>query len=65
MPLMQTLSATDEEQTYIFLRDAGEKFNVLVITIDATRRDSGPGERLAKESRALAERSRRHRQSHH
>ena len=34
MPLMQTLSATDEEQTYIFLRDAGEKFNVLVITID-------------------------------
>lgn len=39
MPLIQTLSATDEEQTYIFLRDAGQKFNVLVITIaqrDAT-----------------------------
>ena len=39
MPLIQTLSATNEEQTYIFLRDAGEKFNVLVITIaqrDAT-----------------------------
>ena len=39
MPLLQTLSATDEEQTYIFLREAGQKFNVLVITIaqrDAT-----------------------------
>ena len=39
MPLIQTLSARDQEQTYIFLRSAGEKFNVLVITIadrDAT-----------------------------
>ncbi len=39
MPLIQTWSATDEEQTYIFLRSAGDKFNVLVITIaqsDAT-----------------------------
>ena len=39
MPLIQTLSAKDGEQTYIFLRSAGEKFNVLVITIadrDAT-----------------------------
>ena len=39
MPLVQTLSATNEEQVYIFLREAGEKFNVLVITIaerDAT-----------------------------
>ena len=39
MPLMQTLSATSQDQTYIFLRDAGEKFNVLVVTIaqrDAT-----------------------------
>jgi hypothetical protein len=39
MPLIQVLSATSEEQTYIFLRSAGEKFNVLVITIadrDAT-----------------------------
>jgi hypothetical protein len=39
MPLLQTLSATNEEQTYIFLRDAGQKFHVLVITIaqrDAT-----------------------------
>src|SRR5918996_1118090 len=38
-PLIQTLSAKSEEQTYIFLRSAGEKFNVLVITIadrDAT-----------------------------
>ncbi len=39
MPLLQTLSATNEEQVYIFLRDAGQKFHVLVITIaqrDAT-----------------------------
>ena len=39
MPLIQTLSATTEEQNYIFLREAGDKFNVLVITIaqrDAT-----------------------------
>ncbi len=34
MPLIQTLSAGGEEQTYIFLRDAGDKTNVLVITID-------------------------------
>ncbi len=33
-PLIQTLSATDEEQTYIFLREAGEKFHVLVVTIE-------------------------------
>ena len=33
-PLIQTLSATDAEQTYIFLRSAGDKFNVLVITIE-------------------------------
>ena len=33
-PVIQTLSATDQEQTYIFLRSAGEKFNVLVITIE-------------------------------
>lgn len=39
MPLLQTLSATDREQVYIFLRDADKKFSVLVITIgqrDAT-----------------------------
>lgn len=34
IPLIQTLSAKNQEQTYIFLRDAGEKFNVLVITIE-------------------------------
>jgi hypothetical protein len=34
IPLIQTLSAKDQEQTYIFLRSVGEKFNVLVITID-------------------------------
>ena len=33
MPLLQTLSATSEEQNYIFLRETGQKFNVLVITI--------------------------------
>ena len=34
MPLIQTLSPQDEEQVYIFLKDAGEKINVLVITIE-------------------------------
>lgn len=38
IPLLQTLSATNEDQTYIFLRDAGKQFNVLVITI--TQRDA-------------------------
>jgi len=33
-PLIQTLSARDEEQSYIFVRNAGEKFNVLVVTIE-------------------------------
>ena len=33
-PLIQALSATSEEQIYIFVRDAGDKFNVLVITIE-------------------------------
>jgi hypothetical protein len=33
-PLVQTLSVTDAEQVYIFLKDAGDKFNVLVVTID-------------------------------
>jgi hypothetical protein len=36
MPLIQTTSS--DEQVYIFLRDAGEKFHVLVITI--SRRDA-------------------------
>jgi hypothetical protein len=35
---VQTLSARDEEQTYIFLRGLGDKFDVLVITIE--RRDA-------------------------
>jgi hypothetical protein len=34
MPLVQTLSAKDAEQVYVFLKDAGDKFNVLVITIE-------------------------------
>ena len=33
-PLIQTVSASDEEQVYIFVREAGDKFNVLVITIE-------------------------------
>jgi hypothetical protein len=33
-PLVQTVSATDGEQVYIFLRDEGKKFKVLVITIE-------------------------------
>ena len=34
IPLVQTLSATDGEQTYIFLREKGDKFTVLVITLE-------------------------------
>jgi hypothetical protein len=33
-PLIQTLAAKDEEQTYIYVRDAGNKFQVLVVTIE-------------------------------
>jgi len=33
-PLVQTLAPKEEEQTYIYIRDAGEKFHVLVITIE-------------------------------
>src|ERR1041385_5985496 len=39
MPLIQTLSGKNPEQNYIYLRNAGEKYNVLVINIaerDAT-----------------------------
>lgn len=32
--LIQTLAPKDEEQTYIYVRDAGQKFHVLVITIE-------------------------------
>jgi hypothetical protein len=34
-PLIQVASPRAQEQTYIYLRDAGEKFNVLVITLEA------------------------------
>jgi hypothetical protein len=33
-PLVQTLAPKNEEQTYIYLRGAGEKFHILVITIE-------------------------------
>src|SRR5437660_2305641 len=33
-PLVQTLAPRSEEQTYIYLRDAGNKFHVLVVTIE-------------------------------
>ena len=33
-PLVQVISSKDQEQTYIYLRDAGEKFHVLVVTIE-------------------------------
>ena len=36
--LIQTLSPKDEQQTHIFIREAGTKFHVLVIEID--RRDA-------------------------
>lgn len=32
-PLVQTLAPKEEEQTYIFIRNSGEKFNVLVVTL--------------------------------
>jgi len=33
-PLVQTLAPKDEEQTCVYIRDAGQKFHVLVITIE-------------------------------
>ncbi|MGH9872574.1 MAG: hypothetical protein ACRD9S_08925 [Pyrinomonadaceae bacterium] len=33
-PLIQVTSPREEVQTYIYLRDAGDKFNVLVVTIE-------------------------------
>ena len=33
-PLIQTLSVPNREQCYIFLRNNGDKFNVLVVTLD-------------------------------
>jgi hypothetical protein len=32
-PLIQVAAPKDSEQTYIYLRDAGERFNVMVVTI--------------------------------
>lgn len=34
-PLVQVASPKDQEQTYIYLRDSGEKFNVIVVTLEA------------------------------
>ena len=34
VPLIQTVEGSGEEQTYIFVREAGDKFNVLVIVIE-------------------------------
>src|SRR6476660_6590120 len=33
-PLVQTLAAQDREQTYIFVRENGDKFRVLLVTIE-------------------------------
>jgi hypothetical protein len=33
-PLIQAASPKEEVQTYIYLRDAGNKFNVMVVTIE-------------------------------
>jgi hypothetical protein len=34
-PFIQVTSPKAQEQTYIYLRDAGEKFNVMVVTLEA------------------------------
>jgi hypothetical protein len=34
-PFIQVASPKDQEQIYIYLHDAGEKFNVMVVTIEA------------------------------
>ena len=34
-PIIQVASPKAQEQTYIYLRDAGEKFNVMVVTLEA------------------------------
>ncbi|MDX6530393.1 MAG: hypothetical protein QOH41_2683 [Blastocatellia bacterium] len=33
-PLVQTLAPKNEEQTYIYVRDAADKFHVLIVTIE-------------------------------
>ena len=35
LPFIQVLSLNEGEQTYVFLRDAGPKYSVLVVTIEA------------------------------
>ena len=34
-PLVQTISTEDEEQTYIFVKEKGDKFNVLIVNLSA------------------------------
>lgn len=34
LPFVQVLAPNEEEQTYVFLREAGSKFNLLVVNID-------------------------------
>jgi len=34
MPLVQTMAVPDQEQSYIFVRDNGDKFRVLVVVIE-------------------------------
>jgi hypothetical protein len=34
VPLVQTISATEGEQSYVFVRDKGDKFTVLVVNIE-------------------------------
>jgi hypothetical protein len=34
VPLVQTLSPKEEQQTHVFLQEAGDKFHVLVVSID-------------------------------
>jgi hypothetical protein len=33
-PMVQTLAPKNEEQTYIYIREAGDKFHVLIVTIE-------------------------------
>jgi hypothetical protein len=36
MPLVQTLAVPDQEQSYIFVRENGDKFRVLIVVIEAS-----------------------------
>lgn len=33
MPLVQTISTEEEEQTYVFVKEKGDKFNVLIVNL--------------------------------